>query len=142
MQTDNTHLWILVVEDTRLTVTQLFELIHSVPYQVTLTVADTEQEAVKLALEDSPDIIILDLLLKQGSGFNVLRCINSMEPKPTAIVMTNFALPKYKHYALLNGAEYFLDKARDLEALPSIIESVARGIMLKKQTQASHILGS
>jgi len=140
MQLKNIEIRILLVEDTRLTVAQLTELILSVPYQVSLVVANTEREGVKLALDDHPDIIILDLILKQGIGFNVLRSITEMEPKPAAIVLTNFALPKYKQYALLNGAEYFLDKARDLETLPSIIESIVRGIMLKNETKASHTL--
>lgn len=141
MQPENTQIKILIVEDTRLTATHLAELIYSVPYQLALTVVDTERDGIKLVRDDHPDIIIIDLILKQGIGFNVLRCIAEMEPKPTAIVLTNFALPNYKQYALLNGAEYFLDKARDLETLPSLIESIVRGIILKKQTQASHTSG-
>jgi len=140
MQTENTQIRILLVEDNDLTVTQLTELIHSVPYQLNLVIADTERDGVKLALDDNPDIVIIDLILKQGIGFNVLRRIAEMEPKPTAIVLTNFALPNYKQYALLSGAEYFLDKARDLEQLPSLIESSVRGIMLKKKTSASPTL--
>jgi DNA-binding NarL/FixJ family response regulator len=141
VQPENTQIKILIVEDTRLTATHLAELIYSVPYQLALTVVDTELDGIKLVRDDHPDIIIIDLILKQGIGFNVLRCIAEMEPKPTAIVLTNFALPNYKQYALLNGAEYFLDKARDLETLPSLIESIVRGIILKKQTQASHTSG-
>lgn len=140
MQRENTQIKVLLIEDTRLTVDVLTDLIQSVPYHLSLVVADTEQEGVKSALENHPDIVIIDLVLKQGIGFNVLRRITDMEPKPTAIVLTNFALPKYKQYALLNGAEYFLDKARDLETLPSLIESIARGITLKNQTTANHSL--
>ena len=142
MQPENLQLKIMIVEDTRLTTDHLIELIHSVPHDVSLQVADSEEDGVRLALDEHPDIIILDLRLKQGSGFNVLRCITAMEPKPTAIVLTNFALPKYKQYALLNGAEYFLDKARDLETLPAIIESIARGIVLRKKAQTGHKMGS
>jgi len=134
---EDIRLKILAVEDTRLTITHLTELICSVPYHLTLTLADTEQEGVQLAFDEHPDIVILDLVLKQGIGFNVLRRLAEMEPKPTAIVITNFALPQYKQYAMLNGAEYFLDKARDLETLPNIIESIARQ-HAEKQTQTSH----
>ena len=123
---EDTQLKILAVEDTRLTVTYLTELICSIPYQLTLILADTERDGVKMALDEHPDIVILDLVLKQGIGFNVLRRLAEIEPKPTAIVITNFALPQYKQYAMLNGAEYFLDKARDLETLPDIIKSIAR----------------
>jgi len=118
----------------------LTDLIQSVSYEVTLVVVDNEQDGVKSALDDHPDIIIIDLVLKKGIGFNVLRCIADMDPKPTAIVLTNFALPKYKQYALLNGAEYFLDKSRDLETLPSLIESIVRGLALKNQTRTNHTL--
>ena len=137
---EKTQVKILLVEDTHLTVVLLAELVQSVPYDVNLIVADTEQDGVRSAIDDRPDIIIIDLVLKKGNGFNVLRCITDMEPKPTAIVLTNFSLPKYKQYALLNGAEYFLDKASDLENLPSLIESIVRGLALKNQSRTNQTL--
>lgn len=140
VQREDIQIKVLLVEDTRLTVALLTDLIQSVPYEVSLVVADNEQEGIKSALDNHPDIIIIDLVLKQGIGFNVLRRIATMEPKPTAIVLTNFALPNYKQYALLNGAEYFLDKARDLETLPSLIESIIRGLELKKQARTNQTL--
>jgi len=76
MRRESTHIKILLVEDTVLTVAILTDLIQSVPYEVTLVVVDNEQDGVKSALDDHPDIIIIDLVLKKGldsMSFDVLR---------------------------------------------------------------------
>ena len=39
-------------------------------------------------------------------------------------MLTTYALPKYRELAFLTGADYFLDKAVDFGALPSVIESI------------------
>jgi two-component system OmpR family response regulator len=126
MRQDNTQLRVLLVEDSVLIVDQIRELMQGVTYAVDVSVVATEKEALAAAIEFAPDIVILDLKLKQGTGFGVLRALTAIEPEPTIAVLTNYALPKYRDLALLIGADYFLDKARDFEALPAIIESIAR----------------
>jgi DNA-binding NarL/FixJ family response regulator len=84
---------------------------------------DTERRAVA-ALERQPiDIVVLDLHLKEGTGFGVLRAIAGMQVKPRVIVLTNYDLPEYKQAALSLGATLYLDKARDYLRLPEIIGS-------------------
>jgi DNA-binding phage protein len=41
-------------------------------------------------------------------------------------VLTNYGLPSYREYALLSGADYFLDKALEFESLQGIVEMVAQ----------------
>lgn len=126
MQADKSQLRVLLVEDSVLTAEQIRELIQSVSYAVDVCVVATEKDAISAAVALAPDMVILDLKLKQGTGFGVLRGLTAIEPEPTIAVLTNFALPKYRDLALLIGADYFLDKSRDFEALPAIIESIAR----------------
>src|SRR5215831_17106234 len=98
----------LLVEDSVLTAEQLRELIRSVPFSIDIETVVSEREALN-ALDDlQPDIIVLDLKLRQGSGFNVLRKVTALKSKPATVVLTNYALPKYRELALLTGADYFL----------------------------------
>jgi DNA-binding response OmpR family regulator len=116
----------LLVEDSVLTAEQLRELMRSVSVTVDITTVVTEKDALNAIAESQPDLIVLDLKLRQGSGFNVLRQVATMKSKPATVVLTNYALPKYRELALLTGADYFLDKARDFKELPGIIESIAQ----------------
>ena len=115
----------LLVEDSVLTAEQLRELMRSVSVAIEIATVVSEKDALNALAQMRPDLIVLDLKLRQGSGFNVLRQVATMKVKPATVVLTNYALPKYRELALLTGADYFLDKALDFKALPAIIESVA-----------------
>jgi len=115
----------LLVEDSVLTAEQLRELIRSVPFSIDVETIVSEREALDALDDMQPDIIVLDLKLRQGSGFNVLRKVAALKSKPATIVLTNYALPKYRELALLTGADFFLDKALDFKSLPGIIETIA-----------------
>ncbi|HTE42985.1 MAG TPA: response regulator [Steroidobacteraceae bacterium] len=119
-----TRLRVLVVEDSALTAEQLCDLIKTIPFSIDCTTVATEQDALARAAESIPDAVVLDLRLKQGNGFSVLRQLAASKPKPRIIVLTNYALPKYRELSLLSGADYFLDKARDFEKLSGLLESM------------------
>jgi DNA-binding NarL/FixJ family response regulator len=73
----------------------------------------------------SPDVVILDLHLRTGSGFGVLRRLRGPE-RPKVIVLTNFDVPAYRREAESLGADAFLDKSRDYGHLPELLSSFAR----------------
>jgi DNA-binding NarL/FixJ family response regulator len=75
-------------------------------------------------------VVVLDLQLKQGNGFNVLKAIRhseSVEHKKVVVVLTNYAFSLYRHRCLQAGADFFLDKAREYERLPQVLEAMAEG---------------
>ncbi len=126
MKIESTPLRVLLVEDTKLVAEQVCELIKGISSGADVTVVTSEHDALTAAIELGPDVAILDLSLKQGTGFGVLRALAKIVDKPVVVVLTNYALPKYREFALLLGADYFLDKAKDFEKLPPLLESVAR----------------
>jgi DNA-binding response OmpR family regulator len=117
------RLRILLVEDSILTAEQICELIQRHHPEVTCTTVTTEKDALAHISDSPPDVIVLDLRLKEGSGFNVLRSVSSKTPKPFTVVLTNHTLPQFREFALLSGADYFLDKSTSIEALPTILDS-------------------
>ena len=120
------HLRILVVEDSILTAEQITEVLRQVTVPVEIKIVHTQNDALKDGKAFSPDVIVLDLLLRQGTGFTVLKEFSAAKPKPAILVFTNYALPNYRNFALLTGANYFLDKAKDSDQLPGIIDSIAQ----------------
>ena len=121
--TDKDRLRILLVEDSLLTAGHVCELIQKHYPEGSCITVESESEALAEVERSAPDVIVLDLRLKEGSGFNVLRKVSSRNPKPFTVVLTNYALPQYKEFALLSGADYFLDKSTSLEALPTLLSS-------------------
>ena len=85
------------------------------------TVAD-ESAAVTAARDNEIDVIILDLQLKEGTGFGVVQRLG--KTRPTIIVFTNYMLPEYQRLAESLGIEYFLNKSRDYERLPQLIQEL------------------
>jgi two-component system, OmpR family, response regulator len=82
---------------------------------------DTEGVAIAVAIKEDVDVIVLDLHLKHGTGFGVMRALSTLQRKPTVIVLTNFGLPEYEKASLAFGATRFLDKARDFARLPELL---------------------
>jgi len=115
---------VLLVEDSKVLTERLTEAIRQIPQVELIGTADTEATAVAAAKRDSVDVIILDLHLKQGTGFGVMRALATTQLKPRIIVLTNYDLPEYKNAAIALGATHFLDKARDYGRLPEVLHEI------------------
>jgi DNA-binding response OmpR family regulator len=116
---------ILLVEDTVIVAEQVRDLLQQSLHEPEIVVASTEDEAVETANQYEPHVVILDLKLKQGTGFGVLRTLCESEDRPLFIVLTNYALPQYREFARLIGADFFLDKAFDFATITNILDSVS-----------------
>jgi two-component system OmpR family response regulator len=82
----------------------------------------TEAAAIKAIDAQHPQAILLDLHLKEGTGFGVMRHINTMANRPSVVVITNYALPQYRKQAEALGARFFLDKTQEFERIPETLE--------------------
>jgi DNA-binding NarL/FixJ family response regulator len=89
--------------------------------------AETEDEALNGIRELQPDAIVLDIQLRQGNGFNVLRRLRQMplERRPVVIVFSNHAESDFRRRAAADGARYFLDKAAEFDHLTEVLESLS-----------------
>src|ERR1039457_1132264 len=119
------NLSVLLVEDSRVLAERLRETLLSVPgVQLTGTV-DSEADAVAALQRQPVDVVLLDLHLRQGTGFGVLRAIPSDQVKKTVvIVLTNYDLAEYRRAATALGAKHFLDKLRDFDRLPILLQQI------------------
>jgi len=119
---------VLLVEDSSLLAERLAELIHRLPGIDLIDTVDTEAAALKRVATATPDVLILDLHLRDGSGFGVLRSLARVGAKerPKVIILTNFGLAEYRREAEALGVEAFLDKSRDYFRLPSLLSGFAK----------------
>jgi two-component system, OmpR family, response regulator len=127
------NLSVLLVEDSRVLAERLRETLLSVPGVQLAGTVDSEADAVALLQRQPVDVVLLDLHLRQGTGFGVLRAIpNDQVRKTVVIVLTNYDLAEYRRAAAALGARHFLDKLRDFERLPILLQEI--GAQLPEQS--------
>lgn len=116
---------VLLVEDSALLVQRISEIVGDLPDVVLAGTAASESEAMAVLEGGDIDAVILDLQLHTGSGFGILRALNHKFASPRVVVFTNFAIAAYRDTALALGASYFLDKSRDYDRLPAVLQELS-----------------
>ncbi len=117
---------VLLVEDSAVLAARIKELIRRIPDVSLVDTVSTEADALQRIAETAPDVVILDLHLRLGSGFGVLRSLGgSSARRPKIIVLTGFDLPEYRRQAEMLGVDAFLNKSRDYHRLPALLSGFA-----------------
>lgn len=116
---------VLLVEDSAVICRLIDGIVASVPGITVSGSVDSEAAAIEAIQRGDVDVLILDLQLRTGTGFGVLRAMRGMGRQPVVVVLTNFALSTYRDSALALGARHFLDKSRDYDRLPEILTEIA-----------------
>lgn len=115
---------ILLVEDSAVLSRRLVELL-SEPGRLTVAAqAATQGEAV-LKLRETPyDVLVVDIELAEGNGVAVIRQARQLyqpQLQPLIVVLTNYASDFVRDHCFAAGADYFLDKMRDIGRLKPIV---------------------
>jgi two-component system, OmpR family, response regulator len=118
---------VLLVEDSPVICRLITGIIDRVSGVKVTRSVDTEADAIDAISSGAVDVVVLDLQLRRGSGFGVLRAVRRMTARPTVVVLTNFAHPAYRESTLALGAGHFLDKSKDYDRLPLILTDLAAG---------------
>ena len=105
---------------------RISELIRRLPRVDLIGTVDTEADALQQVASSAPDVLILDLHLRDGSGFGVLRALRrTPTTRPKVVVLTGFDLPQYRREAETLGVDAFLNKSRDYHRLAILLSSYA-----------------
>ena len=115
---------ILICEDDQ-NLRQLVRVILGEGYR--FVEADTGHEALELALEIRPDLVILDLMLPGASGLEVLRSLRKDLPGGDTPVIVMSAWGHADQAALEAGADRFLPKPFEPDDLTAMVEEVLDG---------------
>ncbi len=110
----------LIREGLRMIVEQAGDL------EVVATAGDGE-EALRVAREHRPDVMLMDVRMPILDGIEATRQITETEGAPRVIILTTFELDEYVFEALRAGASGFLLKRTEPEQLVAAIRVVAGG---------------
>ncbi len=117
---------IIIVDDSKIIVDRIIELLNELPYTGTILYAYNFEEGIKLIENKKADIILLDINLPGKSGIDLLKFIKEKTYFfSLIIVMTEDPSEAKKEVCAKLGAQYFLNKFSDFEMIPDIISDFA-----------------
>ena len=115
---------ILLIEDSAVLSRRLVDLL-SEPGRVSVTAqAATQSEALLCLQQATYDVLVVDIELAEGNGVAVIRQVRQLYPpdaQPLVVVLTNYASDFVRDHCFAAGADYFLDKMRDIALLKAVV---------------------
>ncbi|HEY4062956.1 MAG TPA: response regulator [Puia sp.] len=115
---------ILLVDDSNLIRSRLQSLLKTLENPGPVREAADYHTALRLIADTPPDIILLDINLPGKNGIDLLRHIKIHYPQIIVIMLTNQNSDHYKAVCQKWGADYFMDKSKDFEQVPTLISSL------------------
>jgi len=112
---------IYLVEDSVPVRERLAALLTSIPNTRVVGHAAGAREAVSDILAKQPDVVLCDINLKDGTGFEVLRALRNKAPQIECCMLSNFATQPYRRLAAELGARDFFDKSTELERVRDFV---------------------
>ena len=85
------------------------------------------QTAISDLFALQPDLILIDIGLASGSGFDVLETLqeHSLVPEAVKVVLTNHANSEYENLSVRLGADRFFDKSSETSQALALISALA-----------------
>lgn len=121
-------LHVLLVEDSMLIREVIVSMLHDCQQLSIDAVASTSDEAISLLNHHQYDMIVLDIELARGTGFDVVKHTrqgNYPFKKPDIIMLTNHGNSYYRNLAHNMGVNYFFDKSMQFDECIEIIQQRA-----------------
>ncbi|MBI5722244.1 MAG: response regulator transcription factor [Burkholderiales bacterium] len=122
------RLTVFVVEDSATIRQNLVATLEEMaPVEVVGYADDADGAIAHLARDPPPcDLAIVDVLLRRGSGVDVLKALRTCEHPPKCVVLTNYASTFIREHCLALGADRVFDKSGEVERLLEYCETLAR----------------
>ncbi len=118
---------VLLVDDQALVRAGFRMILGAEPGLEVVGEASDGSEAVALAREARPDVVLMDIRMPELDGIEATRLIVAGDARPRVLVLTTFDLDEYVYEALRAGASGFLLKDAPEEQLVAGIRIVADG---------------
>ncbi len=125
---------LLIADDNTAFRKRLASIISNIDGIDVVGTAANASETVKAVQKIRPDVIVLDLHMPGGSGFDVLYDIKSSRPSPIVIMLTVGPRKEYESLSYLAGADYFFEKSSDLMKMMRMLENSVKEPMTNSST--------
>ncbi|MDP3394745.1 response regulator [Sediminibacterium sp.] len=133
---------ILIVDDTLANIEVLENLLMMKGYTNVKSISDSTQ-AIATIFEFKPELILLDLMMPQVSGFDIMEILKKESDVFTLmriLVLTADITPESKKKALSGGASDFLTKPFDLTEVDLRIKNLLYTVYLMSQLTNQNLI--
>lgn len=132
---------VLIADDHALVRAGIRALVEKIEGVVVVGEAGKGSEALELVKELKPNLMLLDITMPDGGGFDVLDHVTKKYPEIKVIVLTVHDAGEYAIRALREGAAGFLPKSAASIELEQAIETVIRGeVYISPETSRKTLL--
>jgi len=111
--TPTATLRVFLVEDSPEVLQRIQTDLALIPGLSTVGHADTAADAIREVLATHPDVVLLDLRLREGTGMDVLRALHASAPEIDVYLCSSYAAEPYRGMALRLGARGVFDKSTE-----------------------------
>ncbi len=98
--------------------------------------AASAMAGLELNREFSPDVILLDAGLPDGSGFDIIKELTADNPRVKVVIFTMYETPSFVTFALEKGAAGYITKNDDPNTILQAIDKVRSGSIYLGQAVA------
>src|SRR4051795_1434807 len=118
---------ILIADDHAVVAEGLKHLIEAQPELQVIAIVPDGREAVRVAKEMQPDVVLMDLSMPELNGADATRAILERDPKCRVIVLSMYAEREYVRRALKAGAAGYVVKRSAAKEVVDAIRAVHAG---------------
>jgi DNA-binding NarL/FixJ family response regulator len=127
VSTPGTPVRLLLVDDQALVRAGFRMILEAQPDLEVIGEAGTGREALSLAREQRPDLVLMDIRMPELDGIEATRLLLAERPDIRVLILTTFDLDEHVYDALRAGASGFLLKDVGRDDLVAAVRVVARG---------------
>jgi DNA-binding NarL/FixJ family response regulator len=131
---------VLIVDDHEVVRDGVKKLLDEEPGDISCGEAGTPDEAVRIALFDDWDAVVLDLSFAGKSGLEVLKELKQLRPRLPVLVLTMHSEEQYARRAFKAGAAGFITKDSPRAELSKAIHKVMEGGRYLSPTLAERLI--
>jgi DNA-binding response OmpR family regulator len=124
---------VLVAEDDRRTREGLAELLEAEGFRV--VAAADGREALRLWVEERPDVVLLDIMMPHASGYDVCRAIRKTDERVPILFLSAKGEELDKVLGLELGADDFITKPFGVKEVTARIRAVVRRALARRSDE-------
>lgn len=133
---------IVIADDHAVLLESLAMLLGTQPDFVVIGAASTGNEALQLVKRHSPQVLVLDLFMPDGDGFDVLRTLDHAGARVASVVLTGSESQSDYVQTVRLGARGLVLKSDGPQKLFAAIRAVAAGELAFSDEIAQQVLGA
>jgi NarL family two-component system response regulator LiaR len=118
---------VLIVDDHEVVRNGVRSFLEAQPDFVVVGEAENGEQAIKLAQQEAPDVVLMDLVMPGMQGVEATREVRKVNPETQVVVLTSYHQDDHVFPALKAGAISYILKDAKMSELADALRKAAKG---------------